>query len=78
MARVAYGHAAQRLDSLRNRVVQRQLLIGMLVQQQLHSIKSVPAHGPVRLLVKSVKNLRIGQNLVEPLAGMKPCTVGEP
>ena len=44
---------------------------GVLVEQQVQLVEGRPAHQPVVLLVEGVQDLRVGQELVEPLAGVQ-------
>ena len=72
VARIAHGDAAQRLHPLGDRVDQHELLPGVLVEQQVQLVEGRPPHQPVVLLVQRDQDLRVGQELIEPLAGIQP------
>jgi hypothetical protein len=75
VAWVGHGDATQRLHSLGHQVDQRELLGGVLVQQQVELVEGVAAHQPVVLLVEVVEDDRVGQRLVERLAARRTCLV---
>src|SRR5262249_9029099 len=54
------------------------LLLRMLIQQQMELIEGRASHQPVMLLVQRVEDLRIGQDLIEPLTRIQPGVVARP
>ena len=72
MPRIAHGNSSERLHALGDRVDQGDLLAGMLVEQQVELVERRPTHQPVVLLVQSVEDLRVRQDLVQPLTGIEP------
>ena len=77
MPRVADRDPTEGLHPLGEIIHQRELLAGVLVQQQMQLVEGRPAHQPVVLLVQRVENLRVGQELVQALAGIHSRLVGE-
>jgi hypothetical protein len=50
--------------------VGRDLLAGVFIEQQVELVEGCPAHQPMVLLVEGVEDLRVSQELVQPLAGL--------
>jgi Putative ParB-like nuclease len=69
---IANRDAAQRLHPLGDFVDQRELLAGMLIEQEVKLVEGRSAHQPMMLLVQRVKDLRVGEDLIQPLTGIRP------
>jgi hypothetical protein len=50
----------------------------MFVEQQMKLVERGTPHQPVMLLVQGVENLRVGENPVQPLAGIEPRVARKP
>jgi hypothetical protein len=69
---VTHRNAPERLHTLGDLVDQFVLRLGMFVEQQMKLIEGRAAHQPMVFLVQGVENLRVGEDLVQPLAGIEP------
>jgi hypothetical protein len=69
---VTHRNAPERLHTLGDLVDQFVLRPGMFVEQQMKLVEGRAAHQPMVFLVQGVENLRVGEDLVQPLAGIEP------
>ena len=65
MARVADRDATEQLDALGEEIDERELLLGVLVEQQVQLVEGRTGHVPVVLLVQRVEDRRVGEDLVQ-------------
>src|SRR5438445_329803 len=77
VARIRDGHAAEGLHPLRHQVDERELLAGVLVQQEMQLVEGRPAHHPVMLLVQVVQDDRVRIDLVQDLTALQAGVVPE-
>ena len=68
---MTHRNAPERLHALGDFVDQVVLRVGMFVKQQMKLVEGCAAHQPVVLLVQGLENLRVGENPVQPLAGLE-------
>ena len=68
---MTHRNAPERLHALGDFVDQVVLRVGMFVKQQMKLVEGCAAHQPVVLLVQGLENLRVGENPVQPLAGIE-------
>jgi hypothetical protein len=65
---IAHGDATESLYPLGNRVDQLDLLACVFIEQQVELVERCASHQPMVLFVEGVEDLRVCQELVQPLA----------
>ena len=69
---IAHRDSAQGLYPFGDLVDQLDLLTCVLLEQQVQLIEARSSHHPMVVLVQCVEDVRVGQELIEPLAGIQP------